>query len=380
MDVCPPLRYHRAMMFLWILLASGLLLVLRLRSQRGREPDPAGIARRISDPARHDGRRFLNDEPAPVENMGAGFFVKFFLARHRPPTPLPVVAPAPFPSPPAPLRVVWMGHSFVILDIDGVRLIFDPVFGPASPLPTNIRRFQPPPLSREELPPADAVILSHDHYDHLERASVRFLARRGARFVTTPGVDSRLRGWGCSDDAISVLDWGQSLSLPSHRPEGGTVELTAAPSRHFSGRSLNGRDTTLWASWIAKGPRHAVFFSSDGGYGRHFAAIGRQYGPFDLTLMETGAWNPRWAHAHQHPEESVRAHRDLRGGVMLPIHWAAYDLAFHDWDEPAIRASRAAREQGVTLATPRMGETWTPGTPTAAWWEEVHPGKPDAKA
>lgn len=346
------------------LAAGGGLLTLRLHRERGREPDPAHLAMC----PRYRNGRFENEEPVPVSNMGPRFYVKFFLSRHRPPRPLPVtpVAASELPRPPAPLRAVWMGHSFVLVDVDGARFLFDPVYGPATPLPVNMFRFQAPPLPREQLPDAgiDAVIVTHDHYDHLERSTLCHLARKGLRIITPLGVGARLRGWGCPADSVTELDWHQSTDV-------GTVRVTATPARHFSGRSLNSRDGTLWASWVLRGPEHGVFFSADGGYGRHFAAIGKQYGPFDLACMETGAWDKRWPHAHQQPEESVRACREVGGRVMLPIHWAAYDLSFHPWDEPILRASTAAREQGVPLATPRMGEAWSPGMSTGPWWTEV---------
>lgn len=343
-------------------IAGGSALTLRLRRERGVEPAPNVLAGH----PRYKNGRFLNDEPVPVSNMGPRFYLEFFVANHRPPQPLPVTPVTALSRPPAPLAAVWMGHSFVLLDLDGTRLLFDPVYGPASPLPTNIHRFQPPPLPRAELPASgiDAVVITHDHYDHLERSTVRFLARHGLRFITPLGVGARLRGWGCPASAVTELDWHQTIRL-------GAVDVTATPARHFSGRGLNGRDGTLWASWTLRGPEHAVFFSADGGYGRHFAAIGAQYGPFDLALMETGAWNERWPHAHQTPEQSVRACRDVGGGVMLPIHWAAYDLSFHAWDEPIRRTMAAAAEQNLTLVTPRMGQIWTPGAPTEAWWEQT---------
>lgn len=345
-------------------LAGGSALALRLRRERGAAPRPETLAG--SPQYQHGG--FRNDEPVPVSNMGLRFFLEFFTTSHRPPGPLPVVPvhAVDLPGPPAPLRVVWMGHSFVLLDVDGTRLLFDPVYGPASPLPTNIRRFQAPPLPKAELPAAgiDAVIITHDHYDHLERGTIRFLARRGLRFITPLGVGTRLRGWGCPAENVWELDWHESAQVKQ-------VAVTATPARHFSGRGLHERNNTLWASWVARGPEHAVFFSADGGYGRHFAAIGAHYGPFDLALMETGAWNERWPHAHQKPEDSVRACREARSARMLPIHWAAYDLAFHAWDEPIRRAAAAAAAQNVALITPRMGQAWTPDTSTPAWWKEV---------
>ncbi len=269
------------------------------------------------------------------------------------------------PKKPGVLRVFWLGHSTLLFDIDGVRLLTDPVFGNAGPLPGIVRRFQPSPLERGEIPKLnlDVILISHDHYDHLEKKTIESLVRSDIRFIVPLGVSARLRGWGIAADRITELNWGDSAEV-------GSLKVTAVTARHFSGRLLKDRNRTLWTAYVLKGPKHNVFFAGDGGYGEHFKKIGAEYGPFDLTCLEIGAWSERWPNSHLFPEQTIQAHKELRGEFLLPIHWAAYDLAFHEWDEPIRRASTAAAEKKVELLTPIQGEELIPGkTATTKWWD-----------
>jgi L-ascorbate metabolism protein UlaG (beta-lactamase superfamily) len=262
------------------------------------------------------------------------------------------------------LRVTWLGHSTTLIEIDGLRLLTDPVLSErASPFSfAGPKRFTPPALSIDQLPPLDAVVLSHDHFDHLDHATVLALAERVPRFYTTLGVGQRLIGWGIDAGKIVELDWWQEAKL-------GALTLAATPAQHFSGRSLNDGNSTLWASWVVLGSRERLFFSGDTGMHQGFAEIGERYGPFDLTMIECGAYNEAWPDVHMLPEQSVAAHRMVRGMTMMPVHWGTFDLALHRWDEPAERARALAAEQGIRLVQPRPGETVSPDSPLQApWW------------
>ncbi|MEV4440972.1 MBL fold metallo-hydrolase [Streptomyces sp. NPDC049577] len=271
------------------------------------------------------------------------------------------------------LRLTWMGHSSVLAEIDGARVLFDPVWSErCSPFAlAGPRRLHLVPVPLSETGPLDAVIISHDHYDHLDMPTVRALARTGTRFVVPLGVGAHLEHWGVPAGRITELDWHESAEVAG-------LTLTATPARHFCGRALRNTQHTLWASWVVAGPRHRIFHSGDTGYFPGFAAIGDRYGPFDATMVQIGAYSEFWPDIHMTPEEGTRAHLDLQGGdpsagVLLPIHWATFNLAPHPWAEPGEWTLRAAHEAGVTMAAPRPGEPFEPaGTPPATpWWRAV---------
>jgi L-ascorbate metabolism protein UlaG (beta-lactamase superfamily) len=287
----------------------------------------------------------------------------------RPTRPVPLAADA-VPATVAPLAVTWLGHSSVLLEIDGARVLADPVWGErVSPSPVlGPRRLHPAPVPLAALPPVDAVVISHDHYDHLDLPTVRALLHLSAApFVVPLGIGHHLRRWGVPGDRVVELDWNSSTTI-------GDLRLTCTEARHFSGRSLR-RNTTLWSSWAVAGPARRVFFGGDTGYTPAFADIGRAYGPFDLTLLPIGAYSDRWPLIHMNPEEAVRAHVDLTGGggVLVPVHWATFNLGFHPWAEPAQRLRTAAQRAGVRIAVPRPGgrvDASAPPAPTD-WWSPV---------
>ncbi|MBP3965979.1 MBL fold metallo-hydrolase [Paenibacillus lignilyticus] len=265
------------------------------------------------------------------------------------------------------VQVTWFGHSAFLLEIEGKRLLFDPMFAD-SPSPVALfggKRYSGGlPLKAEDFPAVDAVIQSHDHYDHLHEGTIRKLKDKVGRFIVPLGVGKRLRKWGVNPAKISEHDWGDELQLAG-------LMLACMPARHFSGRGLLDRNSTLWCSWVIAGKSNRVFYSGDSGYGPHFKEIGTKYGPFDLTLMECGQYDERWSAIHMMPEETVKAHTDVRGKLLIPVHWGAFTLAYHDWTDPVERAVKAAHAQGVEVATPQIGETVTVGSahyPTAAWW------------
>ncbi|WP_064092943.1 MBL fold metallo-hydrolase [Rossellomorea aquimaris] len=265
-------------------------------------------------------------------------------------------------------NVTWFGHSACMIEIDGKHLFLDPMFGDApSPFPWigGKRYSKILPFSIEELPKIDAVIFSHDHYDHLDYGTIQKLRNKVEQFFVPIGVGSHLERWGIDPENISELDWWDEIEF-----EG--LTLASTPARHFSGRSLHDRNSTLWCSWVIKGKDSNIFFSGDSGYGPHFKDIGEVYGPFDLTLMECGQYDPRWAPIHMLPEETVQAHLDVKGELLLPIHWGAFTLSFHEWTDPIKRVTKAGEEQGVKVVTPMLGETFLVHEelhPTYKWWK-----------
>ncbi|AGX87984.1 MBL fold metallo-hydrolase [Candidatus Symbiobacter mobilis] len=263
--------------------------------------------------------------------------------------------------------VVRMGHSSVLLKLHGKFWLTDPMFGErASPVPwIGPRRFHPPPIAIEELPPIEAVILSHDHYDHLDQGSILALQGKTSHFLAPRGVGDILRDWGVPAHKVRQFSWWESAEIAG-------VRLVATPTQHFSGRWLWGRNRTLWCSWAILTPQWRIFFSGDSGYFDGFRTIGDKLGPFDLTLLEAGAYNPRWKRNHMFPEQTVQAHRDLRGRWLLPIHHGTFSLAFHPWNEPPERVTQEARRLGVSVTTPRMGEPLDLSQmhPGSAWWRE----------
>lgn len=269
-------------------------------------------------------------------------------------------------EPTADAKITWFGHSAFLLEIDGKSILFDPMFGKApTPFPLRSQRYSGKlPFEIEELPMIDAVFLTHDHYDHLDYGSIMKLKGKVKRFFTPLGVGSHLERWGISPEIISEHDWWSEFEFDG-------IQFACTPARHFSGRGLTNRDSTLWCSWVIIGQNTKIYFSGDGGYGPHFKEIGEKYGPFDVTLMECGQYDQRWAAIHMLPEETVLAHLDVKGNVLIPVHWGAFTLSMHAWHDPVERAVRAAGESGVEIATPRIGETVTVGSksyPNSAWW------------
>jgi len=264
-------------------------------------------------------------------------------------------------------KVIWFGHSTVLLEMEGKRLLLDPIFSNSpSPFPLfGGKRFSKVlPIEPEKLPSIDIVILSHDHYDHLDYNSIMRLKDKTHLFCVPFGVGKRLERWGIDQEKIREFDWWNKLIVAG-------LTLACTPARHFSGRSLLDRNKTLWCSWVVTGQQTRVFFSGDGGYGPHFEEIGKKYGPFDLTLMECGQYDERWSAIHMIPEETIQAHIDVKGNGMIPIHWAAFSLAFHDWTDPIERVIKAAKERKVNIITPKIGESVIVGSaeyPLSTWW------------
>ena len=266
--------------------------------------------------------------------------------------------------------VYRLGHSSLLFKLSGKLVMADPVFSErASPFSwIGPKRFHPTPISLEELPQIDVVIISHDHYDHLDEASTKKLAAKVNHFLVPKEVGQYLKDWGVSEDKITEFEWWQSKRFSD-------IDFTFTPTQHFSGRGLLDRDTTLWGSWVINSGSKNLYFSGDTGYFSGFKEIGERFGPFDATFIETGAYNPKWSEIHMFPEQSVQANKDLNGRVMLPIHNSTFDLALHDWDEPLNRVYEAAKRENVELATPIIGERLELGQPLQVkhqlqWWLE----------
>jgi L-ascorbate metabolism protein UlaG (beta-lactamase superfamily) len=292
-------------------------------------------------------------------------------SRTVPPEALPVTPLTPDQLQQAADGSIWrLGHSTVLMKLNGRFWITDPVFSErASPVQwAGPKRFIPTPISLEQLPPLAGVVLSHDHFDHLDHDTVVKLAAKTRMFLAPLGVGDHLIRWGIPANKIQQLDWWQTVEL-----EG--VQFTATPAQHFSGRSLFAENPTLWASWAIYTGTHRIFFSGDTGYFDGFAEIGERHGPFDLTLLEAGAYDKQWEGVHMLPEQVMQAHKDLRGAWLLPIHNATFDLAFHAWDEPMEKMLALSSQHGIRLTLPRIGEPVQLDHYQAAqpWWRLKQP-------
>jgi len=292
--------------------------------------------------------------------------------RRVPQGPLPSTSPTEtwLKRPGTGLRATWLGHSTVLIEIDGLRVLTDPVWGPRASPSRHLgpKRFQPVPVSLRALPPLDLVVISHDHYDHLDYPTIRELALREVPFVTSLGVGTHLEAWGIPPGRITELDWWESYALP-----GAELTVTAAPSQHFSGRRFKQRNPTLWSSLVIRSQRHAVFFSGDTGLTTEYATIRERLGPFDLVMLEVGAFHPAWGDIHLGPENALEALSLLGGGPFLPIHWGTFALAMHAWDQPAETLLALAPKRSVQLVMPRLGEPVEPAHAERAspWWRAV---------
>jgi L-ascorbate metabolism protein UlaG (beta-lactamase superfamily) len=335
----------------------------------------ARLARAMANPQYREGR-FVNLEPeAPSTTSLVDYTVRQFSGNEvrEPPAPVPVLAvdkAALAAAPPSSgLRAFWIGHASTYVEIDGLRVLLDPVFAErVSPLPIGPKRFHAPPIALADLPPIDAVLISHDHYDHLDMDAVRHLARRGSKFFVPLGIGAHLEHWGVPANQIEEMEWWQQRML-------GSVQIVCTPTRHYSGRGPRNRSSTLWSSWSVVGPQHRFFYSGDTGYSKHFQDIGARLGPFDIAFIKIGAYGPgaSWEDIHMPPEQAVQVHRDVRARRMFPVHWSTFNLAYHDWDEPIRRTVAEAARTQVELVTPRLGE-WVDADrefKSTAWWEAV---------
>lgn len=353
-----------------LLAVVSVLLALGCRSF-GQGASGDRLARMVHSPRWDEGEeRFEN--PLPLYNDVRAMWTAILEGGDvtEPTAPVPVVRPAPSSLATAPgsgLRITWLGHSTSLIEVDGKRLLTDPVWGPrASPFGfVGPKRWYPPLIELDELPHIDVVLISHDHYDHLDYPTIERISRWDSTFIVPLGVGAHLEYWGVARDKIVELDWWQEVNLD-------LVKVVCTPARHASGRTLLDRNQTLWAGYAIVGPLHRVYFSGDTGMFPEFADIGEKYGPFDVTMIEVGAYNQAWPDWHSGPEQAVEAHRMLRGKAFIPIHWGLFSLAFHNWTEPVERTQVAAEKANVRVLTPRPGESLEPDTAqTIRWWPHV---------
>jgi L-ascorbate metabolism protein UlaG (beta-lactamase superfamily) len=331
----------------------------------------------LASPRFRDGR-FHNTEPlastlSEAKTLGERFGIisEFFTggARRQPGGELPVESPlATWARPPETgLRATWLGHSTVLLEIDGLRILTDPVWGErVSPVAwAGPKRFHRAPVALEQLPSLDAVLVSHDHFDHLDHPTIAELARRDVPFVTSLGVGAHLEAWGVRPARITELEWWESTELLG-------LSFTATPARHFSGRGA-GSNRTAWSSWSLRSARHSVFFSGDTGLTPELETIHERCGAHELVMLEVGAYHPSWGQIHLGPENALVAHRMLGGGLLLPVHWGTFDLGLHPWSEPIETLVAGAAELRTPLVTPRLGRAFEPARVESIdpWWRAV---------
>lgn len=264
-------------------------------------------------------------------------------------------------------RVTWFGHSTVLVEMDGKRILFDPHFGQyASPHHwLGVQRYhEEMPMSAEKLPAIDAVIISHDHYDHLDYETIVALNEKTEHFYVPLGVGNHLAQWGVSWEKIQEMDWWEETQLDE-------LLIACTPSKHMSGRGFNDQFSTLWASWVVGGTQEKIYFSGDGGYSPRFKKIAERYGPFDLAFLECGQYNKLWSDVHLMPEQTAQAGMELKAELVMPIHWGSFTLATHSWTDPVERLTKKAEEIGLPVTTPRIGECFLMDAeiyPESAWW------------
>jgi L-ascorbate metabolism protein UlaG (beta-lactamase superfamily) len=332
----------------------------------GTNPDGARLSRYASSPEWH-GDRFDNPLPMYSNIKGGIFQLLESQPGEEPDRPIPTVdSSAVYAKPPASgLRVTWFGHSSMLVEIDGKNIVVDPLWSErASPFPwLGPKRWYEPPVPIDHLPHIDAVVVSHDHYDHLDRASIQALNARGVRFIVPLGIGAHLVGWGVPEERITELDWWQEARL-------GDLRIVSTPSRHASGRLSPRSNQTLWSGFAFVGPNHRAFYSGDTGLNDTFSDVGTKLGPFDVSMIESGQYDPQWPDWHLGPEQAMRVHEEVRGRVLIPVHWGLIKLAHHAWTEPAERILAAAKCSHAEVLIPQPGQAVEPTMhpQIARWW------------
>jgi len=343
-------------------------------AQFGAMPSGERLLKIQQSPNYRDGQ-FQNRSPTPQLTEDSSLFDvlrKFFFDKTANKIP-----PAPLPSSKTDLlnlnadsqTLVWFGHSSYFIQVDGKKILVDPVFsGNASPLRFTTRSFAGSDIySVQDLPDIDILIISHDHWDHLDYRTILLLKPKVRKIVTSLGVGAHLESWGFDKNAIIEMDWDEEVE-----PDEGFI-INSVTARHFSGRGFK-RNRTIWSSFVLKTPHKKIFIGGDSGYDRHFAEIGNQFGPFDLVILENGQYNLNWKYIHMLPEETVRAAIDLKAEKLLPVHWAKFNLSLHAWNEPILRIKAEAEKKNINLLHPMIGETVNLDIEQKFenWWEQVH--------
>lgn len=343
----------------------------------GGAPSSSTLARMKLSP-QFVGGEFVNAEPTRM--LAEGKTIETFRQwlfgdeRRHPGCPLPLYGDveARLATPPASgLRVTWLGHSTTLIEIDGAVVVTDPIWSERAS-PSSIVgpvRYHPPPIALADLPRVDAVVISHEHFDHLDMTTVRALSERGVVFHVPLAVGAHLAKWGVPAERIAEHDWWQDDPLP------GGVHIVSTPARHFNGRGVPWRTGALWTSWSIVGPEHRVFVSGDTGLTEQFREIKKRHGPFDVALLEIGQYHENWGEIHLGPAGALSAFEMLGAKALLPVHWGTFTLAYHDWSEPAETLFRLAEERKTNLFTPKLGEPVEPSAPneTRPWWRALPP-------
>lgn len=339
----------------------------------GKKPSGARLERIKKSPQYKNGA-FQNQSATPSFTGGANVFTVMrdvFWRKHERRVPdfvfptvkedLKVVPAASRP------RITWFGHSSYLLQVNGVNILVDPVFsGRTSPVSyAGTKAFAGTDVYHiDDLPPVDIMVITHDHYDHLDYTTVVKLSGTVGTFIVPLGVGAHLEYWGVPSKKIKELDWWEGITVKN------AIHFTATPARHFSGRGFK-RNQTLWASFVLEAYPYNIYIGGDSGYDKHFSEIGEKFGPFDLAILENGQYNVHWANIHMMPEETVQAAIDLKAGYLLPVHWAKFSLSIHTWDEPIKRVTGKAKLLDIPVVTPRIGESIILDSvyPSAKWWD-----------
>lgn len=356
-----------------VLLGIGVYAFLNLHPVWGGKPDEVSLSK-MKASKHYDGEKFNNLEATPTitseEEMSLWKWAYNHLTSPKDKNPQ-----APLPTMKLDNRqwqngsAAWLGHSTTMFQTAGKKFITDPVFYRASPVPftgTPFEMTHTPTI--DELPEMDVVLISHDHYDHLDYQAIKEIVakNKAKQFIVPLGVKAHLVRWGVLPETITELDWEEQTKVDD-------VTITLVPARHFSGRTLGAQSPTLWGGYVVKSPDLSLYFSADSGYGKHYAEIIAKYAPFDFVMIENGAYNEKWALIHEFPEQGVQALKDVGATKAMPIHWGKFDLAEHPWKDPIERFLTAAKPAGFEIATPKIGQQFQihGDLPKERWWEEV---------
>lgn len=363
-------------MFIFLIILLSLILagyVFMKRPQFGKPSSGVGLVKIIRSPNFREGQ-FQNLTETPSLTEGASYrkvMKEFFFGKSKrsmPGAPLPTRKTDLHALDPHENVLVWFGHSSYFMQLDGKKVLVDPVFsGAASPVSFTTRSFKGSDVyTTDDMPPIDFLFISHDHWDHLDYKTVVKLKPKVGRVITGLGVASHLGHWGYDKEIIEERDWNEEIRL------GDGFIVNTVSARHFSGRAFK-RNQSLWMAFVLTTPTKRIFIGGDSGYDSHFAAIGETFGPFDLAILENGQYNEYWKYIHMMPEEVVQAARDLRAKKLLPVHWGKFSLSLHAWDEPIIRLVKEASKKNVQVVHPMIGEAVPLDDPKAyeRWWEGV---------
>lgn len=355
-----------------VILIVSTTLFVNCSAQFGAKSKGAYLNKIENSPQYQEGKFHNSSHTEVSTDFKLGRMLKFFSKGNKVPSwSLPVQKLVPEDlqdQQDSTTQITWFGHSALLVEMDSKKIFIDPMLGevPAPHPLLGSKRFNDTlPMDIDNIPNLDVVLISHDHYDHLDLGSIRKLKNKVEKFYVPLGVAAHLISWGVEKEKIVEFDWWDEITIDG-------IKIASTPARHFSGRGLFNRNSTLWCSWVIEGSRDRIFFSGDSGYGDHFKEIGEKYGPFDFTMMECGQYDEQWSEIHMMPEETVQAHLDLKGKWMMPIHWGSFKLALHDWDDPVKRVVAAAEKNKVSVSTPVIGEPIIIGNdfPQSPWWKK----------